>query len=468
MRKAALQLWISRFEGNEQVVLQIIVDCSPLLKGGHMRDRMETKSVVILRRTLGAALSLFFLIGGLQAQQVVENSDKPLSKNAGRGLPLQPPFGIAPQRAEWKGKIETENGVKVIKNPKEPLYGEIIFDLEEELTIGNKNDENYAFYGGLCLAVDKEENIFVLDRANSRIQNYDRNGHYRMTIGRKGQGPGEFQNLGSAFIDSKNSLYVDQSYSISVFDNKGKYIRSIPLETHIYSFGITADGNIIATTSTVVATKITEDIVLFDSLGKKLKTIASFPNPRVKLASGVALGARNRVAPYLYFCPLNEKQGVYGFSSEYKLYIIDSSGNNISIIEKDEIPAPLTKKDREDTLDAEIDYFKKNGILLSKKEIAKTYPFPSHKPFYNSLQTDDRGNIYVTRIDLGSGKKNPFSYDLFSINGYFLYKIILSEVVLTVIFKDRYIFATKPDKETGYSKVIKYRIKNWDQIKKGI
>ena len=32
------------------------------------------------------------------------------------------------QRAEWKGKIDIENGVKVIKNPNEPLYGEIKFE----------------------------------------------------------------------------------------------------------------------------------------------------------------------------------------------------------------------------------------------------------------------------------------------------------------------------------------------------
>ena len=42
------------------------------------------------------------------------------------------------QKAKWKGKIEIEDGVKVIKNPKEPLYGEIVFELEEDLSIGNE------------------------------------------------------------------------------------------------------------------------------------------------------------------------------------------------------------------------------------------------------------------------------------------------------------------------------------------
>ncbi len=29
------------------------------------------------------------------------------------------------QKAEWKGKIDIENGVKIIKYPNESLYGEI-------------------------------------------------------------------------------------------------------------------------------------------------------------------------------------------------------------------------------------------------------------------------------------------------------------------------------------------------------
>lgn len=47
---------------------------------------------------------------------------------------------------QWKGTIEKEDGVKVIKNPNEPLFREITFDLEEDLSIGNEEDENYIFY----------------------------------------------------------------------------------------------------------------------------------------------------------------------------------------------------------------------------------------------------------------------------------------------------------------------------------
>jgi len=369
------------------------------------------------------------------------------------------------QKPQWKGKIETENGVKVIKNPKEPLYGEIVFDLEEELSIGNENDENSTFYLGLDIAVDKDDNIFVLDSGNSRIQKFDKNGRYLMTIGRKGQGPGEFQGFSGAFIDSKSNLYVDQGHSISVFDNKGKYIRSIPLGTQSYLFGITADGNIIATIVTIIETKISDDIVLFDSVGKRLKTLATYPNPRVKIASGVALGARNTFAPHLYFLPLNEKLGIYGFSLNYRLFLINSSSDIISIIEKEEIPEPLTKKDKERDIDSEIDFWKKHGMLIPRNEIEKAYPFPPNKAFFHGLMTDDLGNIYVSKI---STIKKDFSWDFFNPKGYYLYKVIMKEARWPEIIKNGCIYTTSMDKETGYFKVKRYRIKNWDQIKKVI
>jgi len=369
------------------------------------------------------------------------------------------------QKPEWKGKIETENGIKVIKNPKEPLYREIIFDLEEELSIGNENDENQVFYQGLDVAIDNDGNIFVLDSGNFRIQKFDRNGRYLMTVGRKGQGPGEFQGFSGVFIDSKSNLYVNQGRSISLFDNNGKYIKSIPLGTDTSSFGITSDGNIIAKTYSIIPEKTSDDLIFFDSTGKRLKTLATFPNVRVVPAGGIALGARNSWAFYLSFCPITEKIAAYGFSSEYKLYLIDSSGDVVSIIEKEEIPEQLTERDKERTINAEIEFLKSRRMLITKDEIKKAYPFPPHKSLFYGFMTDDLGNIYVSKI---STIKKELSYDLFNPKGYYLYKVIMKEARWPKIIKSGCIYATGMDEETGYFKVKRYRIKNWDRIKVGI
>jgi hypothetical protein len=81
-------------------------------------------------------------------------------------------------QAEWHGKIEYEAEMKIVKNPDEPVYGEIFFDLDEDLSIGKEDDENYLFFRIRGIQVDESGNIFVLDRGNFRIQKFDRDGNY--------------------------------------------------------------------------------------------------------------------------------------------------------------------------------------------------------------------------------------------------------------------------------------------------
>jgi len=67
-------------------------------------------------------------------------------------------------------------------------------ELVEDLLIGERGDDlNYAF-GQVTprVAVDERGNIYALDSAESRVQAFDPRGEYRFTIGREGQGPGEF------------------------------------------------------------------------------------------------------------------------------------------------------------------------------------------------------------------------------------------------------------------------------------
>ena len=62
--------------------------------------------------------------------------------------------GYGQDKPVWKGKIEYKDGVKIVKNPREPLFGEITFELEKDLVIGNEEDENQAFYSGFRYNID--------------------------------------------------------------------------------------------------------------------------------------------------------------------------------------------------------------------------------------------------------------------------------------------------------------------------
>lgn len=48
-------------------------------------------------------------------------------------------------QAEWQGTIEEVDGVTIVKNPKEPIYGGDIYLIEEELTIREKTRQRRIF-----------------------------------------------------------------------------------------------------------------------------------------------------------------------------------------------------------------------------------------------------------------------------------------------------------------------------------
>jgi hypothetical protein len=372
------------------------------------------------------------------------------------------------QKDEWKGTIEKENGVTIIKNPREPLYGEIEFELEEDLIIGKEDDENYMFYKGIWVEADSDGNIFVLDRGNFRIQKYDKNGNYLQTIGRQGQGPSEFERPSLLYLDDVNNIYVQDLRKMHVFDKSGKFKRTFTLFDFLFLFGVTKEGNILAPiNSRINPLKGTEEIVLVSSEGIKIKTIASYPweNPP-PLRGNLYLA--NPYSPVLCFCPLNDEAGVYGYSSEYKLFVIDSSGELVYIIEKEEPGESFTRKEKNKLIDEWVKIFKRNKKRpeYSKSEIEKFIKFPKYKSFYSGIIKDDKERIYIIRYKLPIYKDKIAELDLFNREGYYLYRIRMP--VYPRIIKNGYVYRWESDQETGYRKVKRYKIKNWDQIKEGI
>ena len=93
------------------------------------------------------------------------------------------------QKAEWGGSIETVDGVKVIHNPKEPLYREQILSLEEELVIrDSEGPEGFLFSMLACLDADEEGRVYAADQQGSQIHVFDSRGIHLRSFGKRGQG----------------------------------------------------------------------------------------------------------------------------------------------------------------------------------------------------------------------------------------------------------------------------------------
>ena len=386
------------------------------------------------------------------------------------------------QDVKWKGSIEEENGVKVIKNPNEPLYGEITFDLEEDLSIGNEEDENYAFYRIGMPVVDSEGNIFVLDSGNFQIQKFDRNGKYLQSIGRQGQGPGEFERPSTLYLDSDDNLYVEDSGKVHIFNKGGEFKNAITLTEYTRpitgEFGITKEGSLIAHTLSRGERKSDMpmdydtffNIDLINPDGTTIKTVASFRWERsgmIKTERGF-LGTNNLCTPRLCLCPINEDLALYGYSSDYSLFAINAKGEMVYIVKKDEPPQAVTKAEKEKVIDRFMEGQKKRelGTKISKSKYVSALKFPKHKPFYERIIKDDKDRIYVERFQFLFDRSDIANFDIFSKDGYYLYKAKIP--VQYPLIRHGYIYKIEYDQDTGYAKIKRYKIKNWEQIKEGV
>ena len=137
-------------------------------------------------------------------------------------------------------KIKIEDGKKIIEN-KAPLWKGDRIELKYYRQIGEVEgtDENYQFYYPAHLAIDSKDNLYVGETGGIRIQKFDKDLNYIRTIGRKGQGPSEFEICG-VFEILRDTLYVMSSvYYISVLTLDGKEIRRIHVPRMALAFHVT-------------------------------------------------------------------------------------------------------------------------------------------------------------------------------------------------------------------------------------
>ncbi|MFC2160603.1 NHL repeat-containing protein [Acidobacteriota bacterium] len=148
-------------------------------------------------------------------------------------------------------KIETVDGIQFIQNDAEGTWGkDPLVELEFIKTIGemDSNNEEVIFYMPTDIGFDGQGNIYVLDSGNHRIQKFSPDGNYLSTIGRQGQGPGEFQYPQSLALDSEGNLYISDmgNRNIHVLKPGGGELHTLQLtDLEPGNIRVTPSGHIV-------------------------------------------------------------------------------------------------------------------------------------------------------------------------------------------------------------------------------
>lgn len=139
-------------------------------------------------------------------------------------IPLFLFFGCATEKTEDVPE-HLENIENLTVYPKNPTPAGSI-ELIREVSLGETDE---VFFGRMVenIAVDNSGRVFIADMTENKIHIYDYNGSYLQSIGRGGQGPGEFQLIWDMEIHDEKIHVLDyQNFTISVFDlNTFDHIR---------------------------------------------------------------------------------------------------------------------------------------------------------------------------------------------------------------------------------------------------
>ena len=120
---------------------------------------------------------------------------------------------LANAAAAWKGSEAQVDGKLVVKNPAEAIDPPMTIKLEESFRLGGWEGGEDEFFGVIAAIIeDAQGNLYVLDAQLNEIKIYDADGAYLRTIGREGEGPGEFRGAGGLFWLPNGDLGVAQVF----------------------------------------------------------------------------------------------------------------------------------------------------------------------------------------------------------------------------------------------------------------
>lgn len=95
---------------------------------------------------------------------------------------------------EWQGRFVEQESLLVVENPGKPIEPPATINLEELWRIGGDTEDEDQFFGLLMgLLVDDEGRVYLLDKALHEIKVFSSDGEFLRTLGREGEGPGEFR-----------------------------------------------------------------------------------------------------------------------------------------------------------------------------------------------------------------------------------------------------------------------------------
>jgi hypothetical protein len=330
--------------------------------------------------------------------------------------------------------VRDSAGVRIVENDPSVLDGRTPWRIGGEplLSIGAQDGaQAYLFTYVQGSTVLPDGTIAVTDGASYNVRLFDSAGTHLRTIGRRGQGPGEFQGGtgGVTYIERDRLGVTSGGRMISVFQTTGEFIRSFrpPLEEgHVRGGqphgGILRDGRSVMWSGESPwqrpirgSWRRPERVALIDPDGEYVRTIDTFPGIETWVDPLEGGGFRQQGIPFsrgAHVSAVGDRIAV-AVSDSYSIRIFDESGDLIQIVRLRRDPR-TTARYLERWLDHRV-----SGLPNPREFRARfaAMPAPEHVPEMEAVLLSRDGYLWVREYRMRWEEEEPAVWHVFDPSG---------------------------------------------------
>ncbi len=333
-------------------------------------------------------------------------------------------------------------------------------DLVEDLVIDERGaDPNYLFYQPFSVAVDASGRIYVVDLGDARVQVFDESGEYLRTLGRKGQGPGEFKAPMAVAMAGKLIVVSDPNASkLSIWDSKGNHIGDrMMAETRMPStpvFGA-EDGSIIGDYSRRLKDSARLLVVArFSTDGEELLSLAELKQPpQLKISLGPVsrwMGSEF-LSGYPRYVATPAGRTYVTAGDEYQLLALDSRGEAQWALRVAWKRSPVTEEDKRHQI----------RFLLERRPNIGSFGdgWPETLGSISRLALDGHGRLYVFPQVSISGQRpdEDIPVDVYSPDGEHLFSGLIEPFEWTAA-SGEFVYGIRENRDSGEREPVRYRL----------
>lgn len=372
------------------------------------------------------------------------------------------------KKPESAASVEIIDGVEHVHNTAAPLHPELSVTFEEELSVGGEEYEKLS--RPMRFAVGTEGCIFISDIQDQTIKVFDAEGEFIKSIGRKGEGPGEFTYVGSlTFLPDGRLMVMDSmAMRLNLFNAEGTYLTSHNW-THRPGRLMCATGSACVMAEYVFGEgkDMMADRKLFvkkyDLEGNEIHTFGEFKAEELKTHTGTGSGGRSFIvgisaphSPHSIFAADQARACLYHcVNDEYMIEVFDEDGKVIRRFDRPYEALPFTSDDAEE-FRSQHEERGSEGL----KKMVRGMAMPAVKTVTPGMLVDDAGNLWVETYEEREDEDKVFTaYDIFNPEGYYEAKVWVD--VKPEVFVKGKMYRMHTDEETGYRIVKRYRVV-WD------